>query len=397
MFPIVQTILCVLFWTGAGLLVYVEVGYGLLLWLIGRLKKPEPASKYPEPSQLVYQPVLTVLIAAYNEERTIGARLENVLEQDYPASKLQVIVASDGSSDRTDEIVGDYAGRGVMLVRSEPRAGKIAALRTAEPHIRGEIVVFSDADSTFLPGALKKLVQHFADSRVGAVSGRETRPSSKGQGKGRGEGLFNRIETQVKRLEGRVGNQVLVHGGIFAMRRELLPYVPDHLTHDAVVPARLTLDSYRVDYEPQAISLEAYDLDSRQDWRRRIRTVMQAYQSYLYVKEALNPLKSGFYAVQIWSHRLLRWLVLPLLVITFVSSLLLAPHSLVYFFLTGLQLLAYLAASVGYLLDRNGKRPAFFYFPYYFVYIHTAAFYALVLSWRGQKVTTWRPAARRSG
>ncbi len=384
------------FWIGIAVLIYIEIGYGLLLWLLAHSKRPVmPAHFQPLPAH--YQPALTVLIAAYNEEEVMGPRLENVLSQEYLAEKLQVIVASDGSTDRTDEIVRTYAERGVLLVRSEPRSGKIAALRSAEPHIRGEVVVFSDADSTFLPGALKYLARHFANPKVGAVTGREMRPPSKDQGKGRGEGLYNRIETQVKRLEAKVGNQVLLHGGIFAMRRELLPYVPDHLTHDAIVPARLTLDGYRVDYEPQAVSLEAYELDSRQDWHRRIRTVMQAYQSYLYVKEALNPFKSGFYAVQIWSHRFLRWLVLPLLVITFVSSLLLAPHSLVYLILTGLQLLAYLAATVGYLLDRNGKRPAFFYFPYYFVYIHTAAFYALWLSWRGQKVTTWRLAARRSG
>jgi hypothetical protein len=121
---------------------------------------------------------------------------------------------------------------------------------------------------------------------------------------------------------------------------------------------------------------------------------MQAYQSYLYVKDALNPLKSGFYALQIWSHRFLRWFVLPILVITFVSSLLLAGDSLLYLTLAGLQALAYLAAGVGYLLDRVGQRPALFYFPFYFVYIHSAAFYALWLSWRGQKVSAWRPAAR---
>ena len=376
-----------LLWGAIATLFYVEIGYVLLLWLVARFKRPGAKLKESEPD-------LTVLIAAYNEVNVIGKRLENVLSQDYPAEKLQVIVASDASTDGTDEIVSGFAGRGVHLVRVEGHGGKIAALRAAEPSIQGKVVVLSDADSTFLPGALRNLVRHFGDPKVGAVTGREVRPPSKEEGKGRGEGLYNRIETTVKRLEGRVGDQVLLHGGICAVRRELLPHVPDHLTHDAIVPARLVLDGYRVVYEPEAVSIEAYELDSRQDWRRRIRTVMQAYQSYLYVKDALNPLKSGFYALQIWSHRFLRWLVLPILAITFVSSLLLAGHSVIYLTLAGLQALAYLAAGIGWLLDRVGKRPALFYFPFYFVYIHSAALYALWLSWKGQKVSAWRPASR---
>jgi cellulose synthase/poly-beta-1,6-N-acetylglucosamine synthase-like glycosyltransferase len=376
-----------LFWGGIAFLFYVEIGYALLLWLASRFIKPEK-------KQMDYEPGLTVLIAAYNEEDVISARLENLLSQEYPRNKLQVIVASDGSTDRTDEIVRGYSERNVLLVRAEGRGGKIAALRVAEPAIQGEVVIFSDADSTFLPSALKSLARHFSDPKVGAVTGREVRPPGKLKGKGQGEGLYNRIETQVKRLEGRVGNQVLLHGGICAVRQELLPYVPDHLTHDAIVPARLVLDGFRVVYEPEAVSMEAYELDSRQDWQRRIRTVIQAYQSYLYVKQVLNPLRSGFYAVQVWSHRFLRWLVLPMLIITFVSNALLAIDSRLYFYLLDMQLLAYLASGVGYALDRMGRQHIFFYFPFYFMYIHAAAFYALWLSWRGQKVTTWRPAAR---
>ncbi len=341
-----------------------------------------------------YEPTLTVLIAAHNEADIIGARLDNVFDQAYPIDKLQVIVASDWSTDSTDDIVRKYSDQEVLLCRATQRGGKIAALRAAEPYICGEVIVFSDADSTFLPGSLQKLARHFSDAKLGAVSGREVRPPGKRQANGRGEGLYNRLETQVKRLEAKVGNQVLLHGGIFAIRRELLPYVPDHLTHDAIVPARLVLDGYRVGYEPDAISLEAYELDSHQDWLRRIRTVMQAYQSYQYVRQVLNPLRSGFYAVQVWSHRLLRWLVLPFLAIIFVSSALLAVHSMLYLVLVGLQLLAYLVATVGFLLDRADRRPAFFYFPFYFMYLHSAAIYALWLSWKGQKITTWRPAVR---
>ena len=382
-------ILGIVFWLGLAYLAYVEVGYLLLLFSLSKLMQFKPTAVS---LQQDFQPALTVLVAAYNEEAVIGERLENILAQGYPLGLLQVIVASDQSTDRTDEIVQGYAARGVLLCRAAQHGGKIAALRDAEPHITGQVVVFTDADAMFQPGALRKLARHFADPKVGAVSGRETRPGASPTGMGKGEGLYNRIETLVKTLESRLGDQVLLHGGIFAMRRELLPYVPDHLTHDAIVPLDLVLKGYRVSYEPEATTVEAYHLDSKQDWRRRIRTVAQAYQSYLYVREAMSPLKTGFYALQVWSHRFVRWFVFPVLTVVLLSNLLLWGQAPVYRVLAVLQGLCYVCAGVGFLLDRAGKRPVIFYFPFYFVYIHLAAFYAIWLTWRGEKVTTWRTA-----
>jgi len=375
-------------WLGLAYLVYVEAGYLLVLLIISRMKK----TRFP--SQDNFQPKLTIIIAAHNEEKAIAPRLENILDQDYPKDSLQVIVASDHSSDRTDEIVQSYTDRGVILHRSHQHGGKIAAIRGAEALFTGEVVVFTDADSHFQPGALKALTRHFSDPRVGAVSGRETRPEA-GSG-GKGEGLFNRIETLVKVLESRVGSQVLLHGGIFAVRRDLLPFVPDHLTHDAVVPQKLALAGFRTAYEPGAVSVEAYNLDTRQDFKRRIRTVIQAYQSYLYVSQALNPLRTGFYALQVISHRFMRWFVFPVLIIAFVANLLLMRVSDLYLVLALAQITCYTLALVGFILDRFGRQPALFYFPYYFLYIHLAAFIALINSWRGKTVATWHTAPRAS-
>ncbi len=381
----IQYYLAVILWCGLGYLIYVEFGYIFLLFVIAKFK-------YQDSLKRTYQPSLTVLLAAHNEENVIRQKLENTLAQDCPPNLLQIIVASDSSTDRTDHIVQEYVSRGVLLCRTSEHVGKIASLRLAEPSINGQVVIFTDADSILQPGAISRLVSHFDEPQVGAVSGREIRPSSGSPGRGNGEGLYNRLETQVKRLESRIGNQVLLHGGFFAVRRELLPFVPDHLTHDAIIPLILTLKGYKVLYEPEAISVEDYALDSRQDWNRRIRTVMQAFQSYLYVKEALNPLRSGFYAVQIWSHRFFRWFVFPVLVIVLVSNLLLLGQSPIYQATAILQGVCYLFACLGFCLDRIGKRPAFFYVPFYFLYIHLAAFIAVILSWEGKKVATWQTA-----
>jgi len=378
----------VIFWLGFLYLFYVEAGYPLLLWIISiwQIKNLVTIDNS--------NPNITVIIAAHNEEKVIASRLENIFDQDYPQDKTQIIIASDHSVDRTDEIVRSFADRGVVLSRSNQHGGKIAAIREAEDLITGEIVVFTDADSHFQSGAFNALAHHFSDPQVGAVTGREIRPVAESGGKG--EGLYNRIETLVKLLESQVGSQVLLHGGIFAIRRDLLPYVPDHLTHDAVVPVKLALAGLRTAYEPQAVSVEPYDLDTRQDFQRRIRTVIQAYQSYLYVGEALNPLRTGFYALQVISHRFLRWYLFPVLVVALVTNLLLMGHSNLYLTLAVLQIFCYALAFFGFILDRIGYRPALFYFPYYFLYIHLAAFIALTNSWRGKTVATWHTAQRSS-
>jgi len=376
----------IILWFGIIFLAYVEIGYPLLLWLISKYHKVE------FPTKTVFQPSVTVLIAAYNEEGIIGARLNNIMEQEYPHELMQIIVASDRSTDNTDDIVRSYADWGVILCRSEEHYGKIAALRKAEPLITSDLVIFTDADSYFEAGTIQKLIKHFSDPKVGAVSGREIRPST--QSSSKGEGLFNRIETQVKTLESKIGDQVLLHGGIFAIRRELLPFVPDHLTHDAIIPLKLTLAGYRTEYDPDAISVEGYNLDSRQDFQRRVRTVLQAYQSYLYVKTALNPMKTGFYAIQILSHRFMRWFVFPVLMIVLLSSLLLSGTSDLYLGFVIIQITCYVLAALGFIFDRRDFQPALFYFPFYFLYVHLAAMIAVIFTWGGKTISTWKVGSR---
>jgi glycosyltransferase involved in cell wall biosynthesis len=383
----------VLFWVCLLCLAYVEVGYLLLLWVVARVRGSTPPPLPPLRQGGGEEPSVTVLIAAHNEEQVIRSKLENTLGLDYPRERLEVIVASDGSTDGTDAIVKEFAGRGVRLCRTGERRGKVAALRAAQALATGEILVISDADSHYEPDALRRLVAPFSDPKVGAVSGHETRRASGGQGQG--EGLYSRLDNVIKELEGRVGSQVMVNGGFFAIRSERMPIVPDHLTHDGVVPPTLYLEGTRTAYVPEAISLESYALDSRQDFSRRVRTVLQALQSYWHVKAALGPLRTGFYAVQIWSHRILRWLVFPVLMVMLGTSLWLAARSWLYAVLAGLQGACYLLALAGWLIDRLGKRITLFYIPFYFVYVHLAAFWAVLMALGGKRIAAWRPTQRR--
>lgn len=376
----------VLFWLAIAWVVYATFGYLALLFIVSRFVRRPVA-------QAAITPKVSFLIGARNEEAVIGAKLENTLALDYPADKLEVMVVSDASTDRTDDIVRDFAQRGVILSHVPDGRGKVNALNASVPATTGEILVFSDADSDYAPDVLRKLVRNFADPAVGAVTGEERRVAA-ASGQGSGEGLYARLDNQIKRLEGQTGSMVMVNGGFFAIRRTLYPALDPHLIHDAIVPCLLKLEGYRTAYEPEAVSVEVYPLDAAGDFRRRIRTVLQAFYSYLAVPGALNPFRTGWYAFRLFSHRFTRWFVLPWLVVALLANILLASTSVAYRLILVVQVICYAVALLGWILDRAGRRSRIFYVPYYFVYIHLAAFVAVVQAVLGRRMSTWTPTER---
>ena len=383
--------LCVvefIFWLALAWIIYANVGYLLLLQLIAIFKQ-RPVT------QADITPSISLLIAVHNEEKVIKAKLENSLALDYPPGKLQILIASDASTDRTDEIVQSFADRGVILNLVPDGKGKVNALDDSVPLATGEILVISDADSIYASDALRKLVRNFADPQVGAVTGEERRVAASG-GEGLGESLYVRLDNRIKRLEGRIGSIVMVNGGFFAVRRVLYPVLEPYMIHDAVMPCQLQLQGYRTAYEPEAVSVETYALETPEDFRRRLRTVTQAVYSYLSVPAALNPLRTGFFAFEVLSHRFSRWLVLPWLAVALIANMALAPSSSLYRWLLIGQLICYALSSVGWLLDMHGMKVKLFYVPFYFVYIHTAAFIAVVQAILGKRIAVWQPTQRVS-
>ncbi|MBN2145981.1 MAG: glycosyltransferase family 2 protein [Anaerolineales bacterium] len=378
----------VLFWLGILWVAYATFGYALVLWLATRFIQ-RPVHKAD------ITPAVSFLIAAHNEESVIAAKLENTLALDYPREKLEIIVMSDASTDRTNEIVEGYQEHGVILHAIPGGGGKPNAMNLTLPMTSGEVILISDADSQYAPDALRKLVRSFADERVGAVTGEEVRVPAE-TGGGAGEGLYVRLDNLIKRLEGQIGSMVMVNGGFVAIRRELYPVLDPTLNFDLVWAPLLQLQGYRTVYEPEARSTEVYALDTKGDFRRRLRTVLQAFYSYLSVPAALNPLRTGWYAVRLFSHRFMRWFVLPWLGVALAASLLLASTYPVYQWLLSGQALFYLLALLGWVLDHCGKRVTIFYVPFYFVYIHLAAFVAVVQALLGKRVATWEPTTRNA-
>lgn len=382
-----EMVFVILFWLAIGWVFYANFGYLLLLWIVQHW-----SSKPVRQAEIT--PSVSLLIAAHNEERVIAEKLENSLALDYPADKLEIIVMSDASTDRTDEIVRSFAGRGVRLNAILLAGGKPNAMNLTVPITRGEILVVSDADSHYAPDALRKLVRNFADPQVGAVTGAEQRVANC-SGEGSGEGLYCRLDNHIKRLEGEIGSMVMVNGGFVAIRRCLYPEVDPNLNFDLVWAPLLQLQGYRTAYEPQALSTEVYPLDAGSDFRRRLRTVLQAFYSYLAVPAALNPFKTGWYAMRLISHRFTRWFVLPFLALALFSSAWLAFSGLVFYQGALLvQLVCYALALGGWLLERSGRRPKPFYLPFYFIYIHLAAFIAVVQAMQGKRLARWTPTQR---
>ncbi len=385
----------VLFWLAIGWIAYALAGYQLLLVIAAQLRGSRAAQRprYFEEDEL---PAISLLIAARNEEAVIGEKLENTLALDYPRDRLQVIVMSDASADRTDEIVRGYAHRGILLHAVPDGLGKPNAMNATVPMATGEILLISDANSMYAADSLRKIARNFADPAVGCVTGEERRVAAADR-RGLGESLYCRFDNWIKRLEGRVGSMVMVNGGFVAIRRELYPRLDPRLNFDLVWAPLLQLKGYRTAYEPEAVSVETYPLDAAGDFRRRVRTVMQAFYSYLAVPQALNPLRTGWYAARLFSHRFARWFVLPALVVALLANIGLAGAGPFYRALLVVQLACYALALGGALLDRTGRRFLPCYIPYYFVYVHAAAFTGVVRALAGRRVASWTPTGRAAG
>jgi cellulose synthase/poly-beta-1,6-N-acetylglucosamine synthase-like glycosyltransferase len=298
-----QIFLAVVLWTCLAVVVYTYLGYPLLVWCLSRLFGRQRQAPPVADADL---PTLSLLIAAYNEEAVIEQRLRNALEMDYPADKLEIIVASDGSSDATADIVRSFAYRGVRLIEAAERRGKAAALNAALPTLHGDVVMFSDANTYTEPAAARKLARWFADRCVGAVCGRLVLTDPVG---GRNpDSLYWRYETFIKRCESRLGALLGANGAIYALRRACYVPLPDGtILDDMLIPllAKLRTDCAIV-YDAEAVAEEETAPDVRAEFHRRARIGAGGYTSIGQLWRLLAP-RHGWVAFTFFSHKILRW------------------------------------------------------------------------------------------
>lgn len=374
----------VLFWGSLFMLLYIYFGYPALVFFISSLRN-RPIKKKR------YLPYVTILIAAYNEEESIEATLRNKLSLDYPREKLEIIVVSDSSIDQTDDIVKKYEQQGVRLFRQEPRAGKTAALNMAVPQARGEILIFSDANSIYESKALRMLLQNFRDSTVGYVTGKMIYINPNGTTIGDGCTAYMKYENFLRKYETRIGSVVGVDGGIDAVRRELYQTMNHDQLPDFVLPLKVVEKGYRVIYEPKAVLKETALQFAHDEYQMRVRVALRAIWAIRDMKHLLNFKRYKIFAWELLSHKLLRYLSFVFLLVLYFSNLFLRGQNEYFKVLFLLQNFFYLSAFFAFVLEKHGRHLEILSVPYFFTVTNLASAYAFIKYSIGQKQQIWMP------
>jgi len=378
----------IIFWMAVVAIAYTYVGYPLLLMLIGRFRS-KPVLRRE------FTPSVTVIIAAYNEERDLAQKLENTLNLDYPKSKLEILVTSDCSTDRTDEIVRSFGARGVRLHRQEERLGKTAAQNAAVEKANGEILLFSDATTHYQPDVLRRLIPSFADPSVGCVTGNVVYAHDADSSVSHGTRSYWNYEFLLKKHESAITSLIGVCGCMYAVRKSA--YIP--LYHEAcsdfLMATTMVRQGLRAVYEPEAVCIEEPNAKGSKELAVRVRIITQTLADLWRNRDVLNPFRNGFYAVQLLSHKVMRYLVPVFLIVLFITAAVLSFSSLFYAAIFAAQVFFYLAAAASALLVRVGINSRLLALPQYFVITNVACLLALIKLVRGERYVRWEPVRER--
>jgi cellulose synthase/poly-beta-1,6-N-acetylglucosamine synthase-like glycosyltransferase len=377
------TLAAVVAWTALLIVAYVYVGYPLTLWVLARLRRREVR-------QAEAVPPVTLIISAYNEARSIQRKLENALALDYPSNRLQIVVVSDASTDRTDEIVEKFTMHGVTLLRMPSRGGKTTGLNAAVRIAGGDIVVFSDANILYQRDAIRCLVQNFTDPSVGCVTG-DSRYVSADHGAAHvQENTYWGYERFIRSLESEIGSMVGGDGAIFAIRRSLYTPLPAEAINDLVIPLQIVERGYRAVFERSAIGLEPSAGHFSGEFRRKRRIVNRSWRGVMSVRGVLDPRRVGLFAWQVWSHKVARWLVLPLMVAGAAACFVASPLGIGYRLVTWGFVASLGAAVLGAVLpERAGGVARVPHAIYYFYMVNIAATLGIVAALAGRVEVTW--------
>jgi cellulose synthase/poly-beta-1,6-N-acetylglucosamine synthase-like glycosyltransferase len=377
------------FWGALALIAYTYLIFPILLALRGMV--------WRRPVQVAdIEPTVSMIIAAYNEADTIAAKIENLLALDYPPDRLEVVIASDGSDDDTVAVASRYASERIRVL-DLPRLGKAGALNEAVRASRGEILVFSDANSMYAPDAIRALVRPFADPTVGGVAGNQRYLSGKDAGQtGAGERSYWSFDRLLKRTQSRAGNTISATGAIYAIRRTLFQPVPEGVTDDFVTSTRVIAQGYRLVFAPDAVAYEPVAHSSDIEFGRKVRVITRGLRGVLVMRELLNPLRHGFYAVQLLTHKVLRRLMFAPLLALLAANFFLWDEGLFYRLTLLAQLGFYGSALLGWVWQgTRWGRLKVFAIPFYFCVVYAAALLATWNVLRGQRITRWTPQRQK--
>ena len=387
----------ILFWIGIGIVFYTYLGYGIVLYLMVKIKElfVKPRSpRLPEPL-----PEATLLIAAYNEEAIVASKMVNCRQLDYPADKLRLVWITDGSNDNTNERLKEYPE--VTVLYQPRRQGKTAALNRAIPYVKTPYVIFTDANTMLNKGAIKEIIRQFSDPRVGCVAGEKRVEIQAEQGATAGEGIYWKYESALKRLDYRLYSTVGAAGELFAIRTSLFEQMPpDTLLDDFILSLRIVMRGYTIAYCADAYAVENGSADMREEEKRKVRIAAGGLQSVRRLRALLNPFRYGVFSFQYISHRVLRWSLTPVLLFLLLplNAILIftTDRPLLYAVIWLLQTLFYLMASLGYYLSTKHIKNKILFVPYYFLFmnINVIRGFNYLRKRRGQTGGAWEKARR---
>ena len=376
------------------IVVYTYAGYGVLLFVLVKVKRlfvlvPKKASKF--------EPNITLLIAAYNEEQVLDEKIRNSMQLDYPLEKLEIVFVTDGSNDRSCEIIEQYPE--ITLFHQKERKGKIAAVDRVMKLVHGEYIVFSDANTLLNQQALKMLVRHFEDPKVGVVAGEKRIFSGNWEdAAGAGEGLYWKYESKLKEWDAELYSTMGAAGELFAIRKSLYESVPtDTLIEDFYLSMQMVKKGYKIAYEPKSYAIEEPSDNTQEELKRKVRISAGGIQAVIRLKELLNPFKYGVVTFQYISHRVLRWTLAPIsLPLIFVSNIFLMQTSVLYSLVFLAQCIFYLLAIVGLFMERRKIRMKMLFVPYYFCFMNYAVFLGMKNYLLGNYSVVWEKSQRRT-
>lgn len=385
----------ILFWLSLVVVFYAFLGYGILIYLLVLVKRqPHQQTK---PGSVPFEPAVSLVIPCYNEAHILKEKVQNCFQLDYPSSLLQIYFITDGSTDGFREVLRDYPE--IILLHEDQRGGKTAAENRAMLFIKTPIVVFSDANTMLNRQAIQNIVRHFEDEKVGCVSGeKRVKVEEKDSASSAGEGIYWKYESLLKRLDSEWHTAVGAAGELVAFRTDLYEVLPeDTILDDFMQSMLIAAKGYKIVYEPEAYAVETGSASIKEEMKRKIRISAGGWQSIQRLWNKITPAKDPFLYFQYISHRVLRWTVTPfLLILLFLLNIFLWEVHWIYQALMIGQLVFYLAAVAGYLLENRSIRLKLFFVPFYFCMMNYAVILGLIRFLNNSQQGMWEKAARKS-
>jgi poly-beta-1,6-N-acetyl-D-glucosamine synthase len=387
----------IIMWLCIILVFYSYIGYAIIIWIINKFKK----NSVHDVDTILFEPAVSIIVAAYNEEDIIKRKIKNCLQLDYPADKLKFIFVADGSSDDTVKIIQQFPE--VELFYKEDRLGKVAAVNRAVTFVKTDYIVFCDANTFLNKDCVREIVKHYSNEKIGAVAGEkkvaDINNTNTADAAKDGEGLYWKYESKLKKIDSDFYSVVGAAGELFSIRTTLFePLASNILLDDFIMSMEICKKGYKVVYEPKAFATEAPSLSMQDEQKRKIRISAGGFQSILMLKDLLNIFKYGRLSFLYISHRVSRWVVCPVMLpLIFICNFLIVLQSPSFSFvgIFIIQCVFYFTALLGWLFSLNNIKVNLFYVPYYFVFMNVALYIGFFRFLNNKQTVLWHKAKRK--